>query len=130
MHIQHIENDKWLQIQCKNPDFFSRMRHHTSICEKVGSLHQPAFIVGLQASIPAELKEMMINLDFMPGWHVFFPIASCILVIVTNVLLPIYKAREDRIEQNRILQACNPIQNWMNDNSKKRNINSYVGNII
>lgn len=105
-HLQRLEDDTWLQAQCKDPQFFVRMRQHTDVCERVrASFQQPAVLVGLQACIPVGLD------DICPvwEWQTWAVVAGVVLLLVPNVILPLYRAREDRREHIRVLQACSPM---------------------
>ncbi len=104
-HIQRLEDDMWLQTQCRDPEFFSRMRQHTDVCEHVrASFQQPALLVGLQACMPVDFQ------DFIPTmeWQTWAVIAIGILILIPNVFLPLYRANEFKREHIRILQACSP----------------------
>ena len=105
-HLQRLEDDTWLQSQCKDPQFFSRMRQHTDVCEHVrASFQQPAILVGLQACIPVSLG------DFFPDWEwqTWTGAAVIIFLLVPNVILPLLRAYEDKREQARVLHACSPL---------------------
>ena len=81
-HLQRLEDDTWLQAQCSDPQFFTRMRQHTDVCEHVrASFQQPAILVGLQACIPVELE------DFFPvlEWQTWAAVAVVMLLLVPNV---------------------------------------------
>jgi hypothetical protein len=105
-HLQRLEDDTWLQDQCRDPQFFTRMRQHTDVCEHVrASFQQPAILVGLQACIPMDVE------DFLPAleWQTWAADSVVMLLLIPNVLLPLYRASEDRREQTRVMKACSPI---------------------
>ena len=105
-HLQRLEDDTWLQAQCKDPQFFVRMRQHTNVCEHVrASFQQPAVLVGLQACIPVSLEDICPTWE----WQTWAVVAGVVLVLVPNVILPMYRAREDKREHIRVLQACSPM---------------------
>ena len=105
-HLQRLEDDTWLQSQCRDPQFFTRMRQHTDVCEHVrASFQQPAVLVGLQACIPVGMGDMFPVLE----WQTWAAAAVVMLFLVPNVLLPMYRASEDRREQIRVMQACSPM---------------------
>ena len=104
-HLQRLEDDTWLQTQCRDPEFFSRMRQHTDVCEHVrASFQQPAILVGLQACIPVDFQ------DFIPTmeWKTWVVVVIGTLILIPNVLLPLYRANEFKREHIRVLQACSP----------------------
>lgn len=103
-HIQRLEDDAWLQAQCGDPHFISRMRQHADVCDRVrASFQQPALLVGLQACVPSELKDLLPSV----GWE-SVALAALLLVAAPSVLLPYFRARSDRHDRDRLLEACSP----------------------
>jgi hypothetical protein len=126
-HLQRLEDDTWLQTQCRDPEFFSRMRQHTDVCEHVrASFQQPALLVGLHACMPINLQ------DFIPvmEWQTWCVLMIGILILIPNVILPLYRANEFKREHVRILQACSPqIHNGWSDLNDNNN-NQISSNIL
>lgn len=99
-HQQRLDEDAWLLAQCADPEFFSNMRRHASVCDDVRvAFARPAWLVAFQACIP--------NAPVL-GWHEV-ALGGLILLLAPGILLPILRAREERWERARILEACSPM---------------------
>ena len=102
-HIQRLEDDAWLEAQCNDPQFISRMRQHADVCERVrASFQQPAIMVGLQACFDMTMTWEMVG------------ITAIFVIIVPAMMLPYYRAYCDRCDRDRMLEACSPTlpPNW------------------
>lgn len=98
-HQQRLDDDAWLRTQCADPDFFSKLRRHTDVCDDARTAFmRPAWLVGFQACLPS-----------MPvlGWHEV-ALVGFAMMLVPSLLLPLLRAREERWERQRMLDACNP----------------------
>jgi hypothetical protein len=96
-HMQRLEDDAWLQTQCSDPQFIVRMRQHADVCDRVrATFQQPAFLVGIQAVCPKL------------GWEALAA-AVTLLLIAPSVILPYYRDRMDRLDRDRMLEACSPM---------------------
>ena len=96
-HMQRLEDDAWLQTQCSDPQFIVRMRQHADVCDRVrATFQQPAFLVGIHAVCPKL------------GWEALAA-AVTLLLIAPSVILPYYRDRMDRLDRDRMLEACSPI---------------------
>jgi hypothetical protein len=99
-HMQMLEDDAWLQTQCSDPQFIVRMRQHADVCDRVrATFQQPAFLIGIQAVCPRL------------GWEAMAA-AIAMLLIAPTVLLPYYRDRMDRLDRDRMLEACSPMRNY------------------
>lgn len=105
-HLQKMADDTWLHRQCSQPDFFTNMRQHTSVCETVReTFNRPALLVALQACIPVELKDVWPEKLMVIGWQTALCLAL-LMAITPGILLPIYKQRQDAAERDRVLRMC------------------------
>ena len=96
-HLQRLEDDAWLQTQCSDPQFIVRMRQHADVCDRVrATFQQPAFLIGMRAMCP----------QF--GWEAV-AVTLLLLLIAPSVLLPYYRDRMDRLDRDRMLEACSPV---------------------
>jgi hypothetical protein len=92
------QDDSWLRNQCKDPLFISRLQQHPEVCDRVrASYGQPAMLVGLQACMPSEIKDMI-------SWEML----AVLLIALPSLVLPYYRARRDRRDRDRMLEACSP----------------------
>ena len=108
-HEQRLENDAWLLKQCNTPDFFVRMSHHSDLCERLmlsaNSILAPTWIVALRACLPQFLLELA---PFDMTWQTWILLVAGFLFSVPMILWPFYCAREEQMEQLRLLEACSP----------------------
>ena len=87
-HVQKMEDDAWLHEQCLIPDFFVRLRQHTSLCEQVrDTFNRPAALVALHACLPE-----------VPWWGDWRAAAvfALLLVMGPSLVLPWYRRRCDQ----------------------------------
>lgn len=92
-HKQKLLDDAWLRAQCNQPAFFARMRQHTDVCDRVqDAFNRPPILVGLQACFPEEIGELFPII----GWRALAVMALFVVVVSPTLLVPIWKARSDR----------------------------------
>jgi hypothetical protein len=96
-HMQRLEDDAWLEAQCNDPQFISRMRQHADVCQRVrASFQEPAILVGLQACFNMTMTWEMVG------------ITAIFVIVVPTIMLPYYRAHCDRHDRDRMLEACTP----------------------
>ena len=90
-HAQRLDDDRWLHKQCSDPQFFTRMRQHADVCDTVRtSFRTPAMLAGLQACLPAELRDMLPD-----GWRAV-ALGALLMLAAPSVLLPMCRSHSDR----------------------------------
>ena len=93
-HQGQLHNDAWLFNQCQNHEFASRMRQYDLKCEHINLLFQQTpWLVALHACFPRFDASLL---------------ALPCLLLLPSLLLPLYRAQRDRLEQQRVLHACSP----------------------
>ena len=99
-HQHRLVADAWLRAQCTDPEFESNIRRYTAACdEALAAFDRPPWLVAMDACLPA-LPTL--------GWYEL-AFGGLLLLLATSMLLPILRAREERWERERILEACNPM---------------------
>jgi len=92
-HSNRLAADAWLFKQCQDADFAIRMRLYTDSCEHVTALFLlPSWRAAAQTCLP----------PVPPTWVLF------IVLLLPSFLLPLWRARQDAVEQRRMLKACSP----------------------
>lgn len=100
-HQQRLDDDHWLRTQCADPQFFSKLRRHTSLCDDArDAFARPAWLVGLQACMPTHLPSL--------GWEGVV-VVGLVLLLAPGILLPIIRTRAEQWERRRVLEACSPM---------------------
>jgi hypothetical protein len=101
-HQQRLDDDEWLRAQCADPHFFSNMRRHTSVCDDArAAFTRPPWLVGVQACLPTRVLPEL-------SWEGVVMVAL-LLILAPGVLLPVLRARTERMEHIRMLDACSPM---------------------
>jgi hypothetical protein len=99
-HQQRLDDDEWLLVQCADPEFFTKMRRHASVCDDVrATFARPTWLVAFQACIPTAP---------VLGWQEVV-LGGLVLLLAPSILLPILRAREEHWERQRIVDACSPM---------------------
>ena len=99
-HEVRLQNDAWMFKQCQHPDYAVHMRADS--CDNIVAVfQQPPWLVAARACcLPS-------------AWPVVpWPVWALLLVfalLAPSVLLPLYRARQDVLEQNRMIRACSPL---------------------
>ncbi len=97
-HLQRLEDNAWLQTQCRDPQFIVRMRQHADVCDRVREdFLQPAFLIGIRAVCTVPTL----------GWEAV-AVACALLLMAPSALLPYYRDTMDRMDRDRMLEACSP----------------------
>ena len=98
-HQQRLHVDAWLYAQCQDPNFATRMRAYTDSCEHVHTIYsQSSWWIALQHTYAS----------YSSGW--FMPMLVAMCAGLPTLLLPLYRARQDLWETQRILRECSPFR--------------------
>jgi hypothetical protein len=98
---QRRKHEEWLMQQCKSPEFYANMKHHSALCDQVeaharGSVHLVAAIQLIQNTYLCGYAPCGTVIDhallWITGHGVLFGGALLLLVLLTPTLLvPLYR---------------------------------------
>ena len=96
-HQAQLDTGAWLLKQCQDPDYAVHLRQDS--CDQIIAAFQlPPWRVAVHAGLPP---------SFTIAWQVW-PCLLLLFFLGPSVLLPLYRAHQDRQEERRILRDCSP----------------------
>ena len=113
-HQQRLSSDAWVHDQCQDPTFGARSMQHKELCEHTQALfEQSPWWVAMRTCIPTLLLRINNNNNNRNAAVVITPfqwfVILVLMVLTPSVLLPLYRAHQDKHEQYRLFQACSPL---------------------
>lgn len=110
------EREAWLMEECRKPEFYAHMQHHSALCDEIvvhskGSLHMAALIHLVQNTylygyVPCATA-MDLVLAWMGGHTTLFAGAAVVVVLLPTLLLPFYREHVNHAAQKYIDTRCN-----------------------
>jgi hypothetical protein len=105
------ERETWLRQECRKPEFYAHMKHHSALCDEVevhakGSLYLAAVIHLVQNTylcgyVPCATA-MDLVLDWMGGHVTLFVGAAVVLLLLPTLLLPFYREHANHVANKYI----------------------------
>jgi hypothetical protein len=103
------EREAWLMQECRKPEFYAHMKHHSALCDQVevhakGSLYLAAAMHLVQATYLCgyEPCSTVIDraLDWMGGHTVLFSCVALVILFLPTLVLPFYREYLNRTAKN------------------------------
>ena len=98
---QRRKHEEWLMEQCKSPEFYSNMKHHSALCDQVeaharGSVHLVAAIQLIQNTYLCGYAPCGTVIDHALVWitgHglLFTGLALALVLLTPTLLVPLYR---------------------------------------
>ena len=110
------EREVWLIEECRKPEFYAHMKHHSALCDEVevhvtGSVHLVALIhlvqnTYLSGYVPCATAVDLL-LDWMGRHTTLFVGAAVLMLLLPTLLLPFYREHVNHAAQKYIDTRCN-----------------------
>lgn len=94
------EREAWLMQECRKPEFYAHMKHHSALCDQVevhakGSLYLAAAMHLVQATYLCGYEPCSTvidrTLDWMCGHTVLFSCLALVIMFLPTLVLPFYR---------------------------------------
>ena len=94
------EREAWLMQECRKPEFYAHMKHHSALCDQVevhakGSLYLAAAMHLVQATYLCGYEPCSTvidrTLDWMCGHTVLFSCLALVIMFLPTIVLPFYR---------------------------------------
>ena len=109
---QRRKHEEWLMEQCKSPDFYANMKHHSALCDQVeaharGSVHLVAAIQLIQNTYLCGYAPCGTVIDdallWVTGHGVLFGgLLVALLLLTPTLLVPLYRQHVNRAAERYI----------------------------
>jgi len=103
------EREAWLMQECRKPEFYAHMKHHSALCDQVevhakGSLYLAAAMHLVQATYLCGYEPCSTvidrTLDWMGGHTVLFSCVALVILFLPTLVLPFYREYLNRTAKN------------------------------
>lgn len=105
------EREAWLMQECRKPEFYAHMKHHSALCDQVevhakGSLYLAAAIHLVQETylcgyLPCSTV-IDRTLDWMGGHTMLFSCIAVVVLFLPTLVLPFYREYVNRTAKNYV----------------------------
>lgn len=103
------EREAWLMQECRKPEFYAHMKHHSALCDQVevhakGSLYLAAAMHLVQATYLCGYEPCSTvidrTLDWMGGHTLLFSCVALVILFLPTLVLPFYREYLNRTAKN------------------------------
>eukprot|EP00960_Hanusia_phi_P005492 159808-Hanusia_phi.AAC.4 len=115
--VAQREDDEWLRVKCKDPEFFHKIKQHTDLCLKVeaNAMRSCALVALNRVFTSTYLCGYNSCADYASAallWFMGLSIPALVLtglvvLFVPTLLYPVYNAHLNRIADRRVLSLYN-----------------------